>query len=175
MDVAYGHQEAVADHIQHTIGAIWFIKMPFGLNQLQYFFQYYMDLHFDSINDTTNVIADDTMIHSETDQQHEKHLIQVLNKCIEIGLKLNQEKCVFAAESVQFYGNIVGCQGLQPDPKKVDVIMRMPAPTSKTELLFFLGMCNYLLPYIPRLSDMMSTLHELTIGKAEFIWDQHYN
>ena len=77
-----------------------------------------MDLHFDA-NETTNIIADDIMIHSETDQQHDKHLIQVLNKCHEIRFKLNPEKCIFAAESVQFYGNTVGHQGLQPDPKKV--------------------------------------------------------
>ena len=44
-----------------------FIKMPFRLNQAQYFFQYYMDLHFDGINETTNVIADDIMIHGESD------------------------------------------------------------------------------------------------------------
>ena len=113
-------------------GRYCFIKMPFGLNQSQYFFQYYMDLHFDSINETTNVIADDVMIYRETDQQHDKYLIHVLNKCPEIGLKLNTEKCMFGAENVQFYGNTGGCQGLQPDPKKVDVIMRMPAPMSKT-------------------------------------------
>ena len=40
-------------------GWFCFIKMPFGLNQAQYFFQYYIDLHFDGINETTNIIADD--------------------------------------------------------------------------------------------------------------------
>ena len=43
-------------------GWFCFVKMPFGLNQAQYFFQYYMDLHFDGINETTNIIADDIMI-----------------------------------------------------------------------------------------------------------------
>ena len=62
-------------------GRYCFVKMPFGLNQAQYFFQYYMDLHFDGINETTNIIADDIMIHGESDLQHDKHLIQVLNKC----------------------------------------------------------------------------------------------
>ena len=48
--------------------------MPFRLNQSQYFFQFYMDLHFEGMNPTTNVIADDVMIHGETDEQHDKHL-----------------------------------------------------------------------------------------------------
>ena len=47
-----------------------FTQMPFGLNQAQYFFQYYMDSHFQDINSTTNVIVDDIMIHGESDQQH---------------------------------------------------------------------------------------------------------
>ena len=48
-------------------GRFCFIKMPFGLNQAQYFFQYYMDLNFQGINPTTNIIADDVMIHGDCD------------------------------------------------------------------------------------------------------------
>ena len=48
-------------------GWFCFIKMPFGLNQAQYFFQYYMDLNFQGINPTTNIIADDVMIHGDCD------------------------------------------------------------------------------------------------------------
>ena len=63
-------------------GKFCFVKMPFGLNKAQYFFQYYMDYHFKGINSTTNIIADDMMIHGETDPQHDRHLIQMLNKLI---------------------------------------------------------------------------------------------
>ena len=46
----------------------------------------------------TSVIADDVMIHGETDEQHDKHLIQVLNKYHEIGLKLNPENASLVKE-----------------------------------------------------------------------------
>ena len=62
-------------------GRYCFTKMPFGLNQAQYFFQYYMDQHFQDINLITSVIADDIMIHGESNGQHDRHLLQVLNKC----------------------------------------------------------------------------------------------
>ena len=156
-------------------GRYCFIKLSFGLNQSQYFFQFYMDLHFDGISPTTNIIADDVMVHRESDEQHDRHLLQVLNKCREIGLKLNPDKCEFSQDSVQFYGNTVECQGLQPGPKKVDVIMKMPAPTFETELLSFLGMYNYLGSYIPCLSDITSTLRQLTKGKADFQRNEHYD
>ena len=81
-----------------------------------------------------NVIADDVMIHGETDEQHDRHLIQVLNKCHKIGLKLNPEKCSFGQREVKFYGNTVSADGVKPDPKKVDIIIRMPSPQNKTEL-----------------------------------------
>ena len=99
-----------------------FMKMPFGLNQAQYFFQYYMDLHFDGINETTNIIADDVVIHGE---------------------------------SVK--------------------IVKMPPPQNKTDLASFLGMCNYLSPYIPRLSDVTSTLHELNKKNMDFVWNATYD
>ena len=87
--------------------------MPFGLNQAQYFFQYYMDLNFQGINPTINIIADDVMIHGSTDEEHGCHLLQVLNKCCEVGLKLSPDKCEFGQTSVKFYGNVVSDQGLK--------------------------------------------------------------
>ena len=156
-------------------GQFCFTKMPFGLNQAQYFFQYYMDLNFQGINPTTNIIADDIMIHGQDNSEHDKHLLQVLNKCHEIGLKLNPDKCEFGQESVNFYGNVVSDQGLRPDPKKVNVIVKMPPPQNKTELASFLGMCNYLSIYVPRLSDVTSTLHELNKKNMDFTWNATYD
>ena len=44
--------------------------MPFGLIQAQYFFQFYMDQNFRDINSTMNLIADDVMVHGETEEEH---------------------------------------------------------------------------------------------------------
>ena len=117
-----------------------------------------MDAHFQDINSTTNVITDDIMIHGESDDQHDMHLLQVLNKCREIGLKLNADKCQFGEKQVQFYGNIISTDGVKPVPTTVDVIIKMPSPKLKLELASFLTMCNYLTTYIPQLSDVTMTL-----------------
>ena len=155
-------------------GRYCFIKMPFGLNQAQYFFQYYMDTHFQDINSMTNVIADNVMIHGESDDQHDRHLLQVLNKCREIGLKLNPDKCQFGQKQVQFYGNTISSEGVKPDPAKVDIIIKMPSPKMKVELASFLGMCNYLSAYIPCLSDVTTTLRQLNKKSVEFAWNSTY-
>ena len=57
---------------------------------------------FQDINSTTNVITDDVMILGESNAQHDMHLLQVLNKCREISLKLNLEKCQFGEKEVKF-------------------------------------------------------------------------
>ena len=133
-----------------------------------------MDINFCDINPTTNIIADDVMIHGNTDEEHDCHLIQVLNKCHEIGLKLNPDKCELGKSEVTFYGNVVSDQGFKPDPCKVDAIVRMPAPNNKTELLSFLGMVNYLAPYIPKLSDCTATLRQINKKNTNFVWNSVY-
>ena len=108
-----------------------------------------MDQNFRDINSTTNLIVDDVMVHRETEEEHNRNLLQVLNKCREIGLKLNPEKCVFGKCEVKFYGNILGKAGLKADHKKVNAIINLPVPTDKTEMSSFLGMCNYLASFVP--------------------------
>ena len=107
------------------------------------------------------MIADDVMVHGETEEQHDQHLIEVLNKCREFGLKLNPDKCMFGESQVKFYGNVVGKDGVKSDPIKVEAIVKMLAPTNKTEMSSFLGMCNYLAPYILCLSDVIESLRQL--------------
>ena len=94
---------------------------------------------------------------------------------VERGLKLNPDKCIFGESLVSFYGNVISDQGLKPDPKKVDVIVKMPVPKDKTQLTSFLGMCQYLSPYIPRLFDVTSTLWELNKKNTEFTWNATYD
>ena len=155
-------------------GRYCFTKMPFGLNQAQYFFQLYMDQNFRGINTTTNLIADDVMVHGETEEEHDHNLLQVLNKCREIGLKLNPEKCIFGKPQVKFYGNIVGKDGLKADLDKLEAIVKLPVPTNKTEMSSFLGMCNYLAPFVPHLSDITEPLRQLIKKATIFTWNKTY-
>ena len=58
-----------------------------------------MDLNFKAINHGTHMIADDVLIvgdssKTDTTGNHDHWLIQVLNKCHKIGLKLNPDKCI---------------------------------------------------------------------------------
>ena len=128
-----------------------------------------------NLNGGTHVIADDVKIHGEDEISHDQNLIQVLNQCRRIRLKLNLDKCIFKSMSIPFFGHVISNQGVKPDPKKMDAIRNMPTPTSKHELLSFLGLCNYLSVYVPNLSSILKPLRELTKKNITFTWNSQYD
>ena len=134
-----------------------------------------MDTYFGNLNEGTQVIADDMKIHGPDEATHDKHLIQVLNQCRKVGLKPNVEKCIFKADSIPFFGHIISRDGIKPDPRKMDAIRMMMTPTPKLELQSFLGLCNYLVIYVPSLSSILQPLHELTKKDINFQWNHQYN
>ena len=87
-------------------GRFCVMKLKFRLCESQYFFQYYMDLNFENLTNA-HIIANDILIVGSDlglsdDHDHDRCLIQVLNQCQEVGLKLNAAKCIFRAKLVVF-------------------------------------------------------------------------
>ena len=135
-----------------------------------------MDLNFKGINKGTHIITNDVLIvgnaDSSSDGSHDYRLIQVLNKCCEIGLKLNPDKCIFKSTQVFFFRHLVTSDGLKLDPNKINAIANMSAPQNKMQLQSFVGLCNYLTSYVPHLTDVLAPLHGLTVKSIEFEWKQ---
>ena len=100
-----------------------------------------MGLNLKTINDGTHVIADDVLIVGDSSKagtgNHDHWLIQVLNKCLEIGLKLNADKCTFKSTQVLFFRHFVTSKGIKPDPKKIHAIVQMPVPQNKAQLVIY--------------------------------------
>ena len=109
-----------------TFDTLWghycFLKLPFRLCESQYFFQFYMDLNFKTINDSTHVIADDVLIVRDSSKagtgNHDHWLIQVLNKCREIGLRLSADKCTFKSTQVLFSDILSPAKDLNQIPRR---------------------------------------------------------
>ena len=105
----------------------------------------------------------------ENKEIHDQRLHKVLAKIKESGLKLNQSKCLFGVSELTFLGHVMSAEGVKPDPKKIEAITAMPAPTTKVELQRFLGMVNYLGKFIPNLSDETAPLRALLKNETEFL------
>ena len=65
-------------------------------------------------------------------------------------------------------------QGIMPDPKKVQMIKQMQAPSTKQELQSFIGMITYLSQFLPSMSDLTTPFRKLLKRHVLFQWtDSH--
>ena len=117
-------------------------------------------------------IADDLLIFGQDDKDHDECFIRLLDRCREVGLTLNPAKFKFKCRSVPFFGNVVGAEGIQPDPQKVAAIQDWPTPTCVKDLQSFLGAVNFLNKFIPSLSALRQPLQGLIKKDTEWRWTQ---
>ena len=80
------------------------------------------------------------------------------------GLKCKIDKCLFCQPEIEYLGYIITKEGIKPQPKKVQAILDMQCPSTKTEVRHFLGMVQYYRDLWPRRSEICAPLTELTRG-----------
>ncbi len=71
---------------------------------------------------------------------------------------------------IQFFGHIIGKDGIRPDTNKVRAISELHCPTNLTELRQVLGMINCLGKFLPGLSSVLHPMTELLKGDTEWTW-----
>ena len=91
------HQEKTA--FVTPYGKYEFVTMPFGLISAPSTFQRLMDEVLDGLHEFTVAYLDDILIHSQTWDQHMKHLDTVFTKLRNAGLNVKERKCTFARGS----------------------------------------------------------------------------
>jgi hypothetical protein len=64
-------------------------------------------------------------------------------KMCQYGLKMNPLKCAFGVSAGKFLGFIIHEHGIEIDPKRLESMKKVKAPTCK-EFQSFLGKVNYL-------------------------------
>ncbi|KAL1115448.1 hypothetical protein AAG570_007478 [Ranatra chinensis] len=74
------------------------------------------------------VYMDDIIVFSRSEQEHGEHLVQLLRRLKEFGLKVSREKTMFFQPSVKFLGYVVSEGGIHPDPGKVEAIKNLQVP-----------------------------------------------
>ena len=83
-------------------------------------------------------------------------------------------KCIFKSKSCSYFGNVYNPQGMKPDPKKIQAIRQMQAPSTKQELNSFLSMVNYPSHFIPAMYNLNFNLKKFLQNDVLFQWtDSH--
>ena len=151
-------------------GRLRFLRMPFGAKMSQDVFQLRMDAILEQCPGVIG-IHDDMVIFGVDQEDHDANLINLLNVCQKEGLVLNSKKLELRRERVTFFGAEYSAQGMHPDPKKVQGITEMTAPTDKQQLQSFLGMVNYMGTFIPNLSHHTEPLRAMLKKDNVFHWE----
>ncbi len=147
-------------------GRYRFKRLPFGIHSASEVFQVEIASIIADIPGCAN--SQDDIVWGTTKQEHDHRLRDVLTRIRSSGLKLNQSKCVFAAESLTFLGHTLSADGVKPHLSKVEAIVNMPLPESKGDLQRFLGMVYYLAKFVPNLSQITTPLRDLLKKDVHF-------
>jgi hypothetical protein len=87
---------------------------------------------------------------------------------------MNPLKCAFRVSAGKFQEFIIHENGLDIDPKKIEAIQKVQAPTCKRDVQKFIGKVNFLRRFIADLSDKLIPFTPILWLKdeAEFAWGQ---
>ncbi|GJS16000.1 reverse transcriptase domain-containing protein [Tanacetum coccineum] len=112
-------------------GTFAYKRMPFGLCNAPGTFQRCMTAIFhDMIEKTMEVFMDDFSVFRDNFSKCLDNLDKMLNRCEETNLVLNWEKCHFMVKEGIVLGHKISKSGLEVDRAKVEVIAKLPYPTT---------------------------------------------
>ncbi|GJT69900.1 reverse transcriptase domain-containing protein [Tanacetum coccineum] len=116
-------------------GTFAYKRMPFGLCNAPGTFQRCMTAIFhDMIEKTMEVFMDDFSVFGDNFSKCLDNLDKMLNRCEETNLVLNWEKCHFMVKEGIVLGHKISKSGLEVDRAKVEVIAKLPYPTTEFNL-----------------------------------------
>jgi hypothetical protein len=155
------------------VGLFEWVFMTFSLKNAGATYQRAMYLIFhDLLGIIVEVYIDDIVVKSVGDDSHLADLRLAFEKMCRYKLKMNPLKCVFGVSAGKFLCFIVHEKGIEIDPKKIEAIQSVKAPTCKKDLQKFLGKVNYLRRFICNLSGKVNAFAPLLRLKndIDFTW-----
>ncbi|GKE64122.1 reverse transcriptase domain-containing protein, partial [Tanacetum coccineum] len=115
------------------------VPKPFGLCNAPRTFQRCMVAIFhDMIEKTMEVFMDDFLVFGDSFSSCLSNLDMMLKRCEDTNLVLNWEKCHFMVKEGIVLGHKISKNGIEVDRTKVDVIAKLPHPTTVKGIRSFL-------------------------------------
>ena len=150
-----------------------FVVMPFGLTNGPTAFMDLMNRVFRSyLNQFVMVFIDDILVYSKDRENLDTHLQVVLETLRKERLYAKLSKCEFWFREVSFLGHIVLEEGIQVDPKKVEVIIEWKPPRNFTEVCSFLRLVSYYRRFVKGFSMTAASMARLLQKNVKFEWGE---
>ena len=150
-----------------------FLVMPFGLTNAPAAFMDLMNRVFRPYVDQFVVVfIDDILVYSKDRESHDTHLRVVLEILRKEQLYAKLSKCEFWLTEVSFLGHIVSKEGIQVDPKKIEVVVEWKPPRNVTEVRSFLGLAGYYRRFVKGFSMIAAPMTRLLQKNVKYEWSE---
>ncbi|KAL4354091.1 hypothetical protein GQ457_06G017630 [Hibiscus cannabinus] len=155
-------------------GTFSFRRMPFGLCNAPATFQRCMTAIFSDLNeDCLEIFMDDFSTFGEDFDNCLSNLEKVLKRCKETNLVLNWEKCHFMVDEGIVLGHKISSKGMEVDKAKIEVITKLPPPTTVKGIRSFLGHAGFYRRFIGDFSKITKPLCALLEQGRPFEFNEY--
>nr|GEY26188.1 reverse transcriptase domain-containing protein [Tanacetum cinerariifolium] len=147
--------------------------MPFGLCSAPGMFQRCMMAIFhDMIKKMMEVFMDDFLIFGNSFSTCLSHLEKMLKQCADTNLCLNSEKSHFMVKEGIILGHKIFKNEIEVDKAKVDVIAKLPHPTTVKGIRSFLGHAGFYQRFIQDFSKIARPMTRLLEKDTPFFFSK---
>ena len=164
------------DDVKHTafatiFGTFFSRVMQIGDCNAPATFQRLMTSVFrDCIGKFVHVYLDDIFVFSDSVEDHEKHLKIVFELLRKNLFYLREDKVQLYAEVVECLGHKIDDKGIHADGDKMARIRDWKQPRTYNDVQRFLGLVQYISPYLPDISAFTSPLAAMNSNHQPFHW-----
>ncbi|GJR57610.1 reverse transcriptase domain-containing protein [Tanacetum coccineum] len=131
-----------------------------------------MAIFHDMIEETMEVFMDDFSVSEDSFSSCLSHLDKMLKRCEDTNLVLNWEKCHIMVKEGIVLGHKISKSGIEVDRAKVDVIAKLPHPTSVKGVQSFLGHAGFYRRFIQDFSKIARPMTHLLEKETPFIFSK---
>jgi len=135
----------------------------FGMTNSSAIFQAMMNKILRDLVNKGKVTAfvDDVLVGTETEEEHDKIIEEVLRRLEENNLYVKLEKCIWKVRKIRFLGVVIGPNGIEMEKKKVDGVLSWPEPKNVKDVRKFLGLANYYRRFIKDFTQVARPMNTL--------------